>query len=52
MLVSDTASIRYDTDTASIRIRYAMWRIVDFSRMLTLRYCSDTPLIRSRYVNG
>ncbi|KAI5325220.1 hypothetical protein L3X38_034294 [Prunus dulcis] len=49
MLVSNTPPIRYDIDAAPICIRYATWRIVDFFRMLTLRYGSDTPLIRSRY---
>ncbi|KAI5351971.1 hypothetical protein L3X38_004862 [Prunus dulcis] len=49
MLVSDTAPIRYGTDTAPIRIRYATWRIVDLYGMLTSRYGSDTSSIRSRY---
>ncbi|KAI5351851.1 hypothetical protein L3X38_004742 [Prunus dulcis] len=49
MLVSDTALIRYGTDTAPIRIRYATWRIVDLYGMLTSRYGSDTSSIRSRY---
>ncbi|KAI5325441.1 PREDICTED: reverse mRNAase [Prunus dulcis] len=47
MLVSDTAPIRYGTDMAPIRIRYATWRIVDLYGMLTSRYGSDTSSIRS-----
>lgn len=38
------------SDTAPILIQYTTWRIVDVSDLLTLRYSSDTPSIRSRYV--